>query len=211
MLFFFPDDCGIRCQPDSAQHWQVGAGGRFSRAVQFGGGSSGVPHEGLGVASPAWSDSAPNSRRRLHQTPSSPDLSFSEPEEEAALWAFADQKDTGQVLWGRGRCWTSGSGLCPRADCVPGGLQKGVLGGAEQLRPSDLREACPSVLTCPEPAGPAGTALGKRALAALTAQQWQPSGGGGGPSGRGYSESWEGLGSRGWRRGSGWKETGLRG
>lgn len=61
-------------------------------------------------------------------------------------------------------CWASGSGF-QRADCLLGGFWKEVSRGAEQLCPSDLSEACPSVLTCPERAGTAGTALGKQAPA----------------------------------------------
>lgn len=57
VLFFFPDNCGIKCQPGSARHQKVGAGGWFSiMSVWFRGGSSSVcsppPHEGLGMAGP---------------------------------------------------------------------------------------------------------------------------------------------------------------
>lgn len=53
VLFFFPDNCGIECQPGSARHQKVGAGGWFLIiTVWFRGGSSSAPREGLGTAGP---------------------------------------------------------------------------------------------------------------------------------------------------------------
>lgn len=98
VLFSFPDNCGIRCRPGSAQHQQAGTGGQFLITVWLRRDPPGKARKGW-----SWPGSAPDSLLCLDQTPSSPDLSFSEPRRGGSpLWALEDKKGHRQNPSGTG-------------------------------------------------------------------------------------------------------------
>lgn len=109
----------------------------------------GVPQERLGRAGPGLALLPTLCSALTKLLPPQTSASLSHEGEAVLSGLLRIKRDTGKILQGLGMCWASGSGF-QRADCLLGGFWKEVSRGAEQLCPSDLSEACPSVLTCPE-------------------------------------------------------------
>lgn len=189
-ILFFHGSCGIRCQPGSAQHQRGrGTGGQFLITVWF---WEEGPQERLGRAGPGLTLLPTLCSALTKLLPPQTSASLSHEGEGSPLWAFEDKRGHRQSFrdW---ECAGQWQWVPDSPKLSSRWVLEGVSRGAEQLcRQTSVKPALLSHL--PSELGQLALRWGGRLRRALTAQQrqrwrwWRP-------RRRGYSESWEGMGS----------------